>query len=245
MAMIPSTPINDYLGIPPISREKAQGNIYFGSTYGYQAGAENPITITSETFIPKELTWGMYGSLPPESKALLVQIMDAKAGTRNWNDEELKKTWSEGILMSESIVSNTGQRISPLEALRNFYLNPDGSPAQASGGRSGGGGSGRSVQTRLTDPTSAEALIDKSLQGYLGRAATASEKSAFLKALNTYERENPTVSTTSGDYTVTKGGAAPAQFAEEYARSQEGAAEFQAATTYFDSFLNALGNPVG
>lgn len=247
MAMIPSTPMNDRFGLPPIPPDSRPGQIYFGGTYGYQAGAAQPITTVEESWFPKESTWGMYANLPPESRALLVQIMDAKAGRRQWNEEELRKTWSEGILASESALVTSGERIDPLDILRRFYLNPDGSPTDyAKSGRGGsGGGSSRSVQTRLTDPMSADALVDKSLQGYLGRAATAYEKTAFLKALNKYEKENPTVTTTTGDYTVTKGGAAPAQFAEEFAMAQEGAAEYEAATTYLNSFLSALKNPVG
>jgi hypothetical protein len=39
---------------------------------------------------------------------------------------------------------------------------------------------------------------------------------------------------------VTTGGFNPSTFAEDYAQGMEGAAEFQAATTYLDAFINAL-----
>jgi hypothetical protein len=42
----------------------------------------------------------------------------------------------------------------------------------------------------------------------------------------------------------TRGGTDPYQFAEDYALAQEGSAEYQAATTYLDSFMSALDNPM-
>jgi hypothetical protein len=210
---------------------------------------QNPISVT-DRFIPTEDVWGGYASLPPEQVNTLIEIMNVKAGGRSWNPEELKGLWADGVLASNYAVRYAGERLSPLDALRRFYLYGEqvaGISEERRSGRGGGGGySGPITQTRLTDPKTAEGLLDNSLKSYLGRAATGKEKSAFLKALNRYEAENPTVTTPVGPGgTVTTGGAAPTQFAEEFAQAQEGAAEYGAATTYFDAFLDAIKNPVG
>lgn len=250
MADMASTPMNDRLGIPRITQGAASQGVYMGSKYGYQAGAKQAVTV-QDVFVPNEEAWGGYMNLSPDLQNTMVSIMNVKAGSRPWNPEELRKLWSEGVLASNYIVRQTGQRVSPIEALRRYYLGDEEVPGmgarRSSGGGGGGGGySGPVTQTRLTDPTTAENLLDTSLKNYLGRAATGKEKSEFLKALNRYEAENPTVTTPMGaGGSVTTGGAQPTVFAEKFARSQEGAAEFQAATTYLDSFLGALGNPVG
>jgi hypothetical protein len=113
-------------------------------------------------------------------------------------------------------------------------------------GRSGAGGAytGPVTQVRLTDPDTAMGLIDQSLQGALGRSASAQEKQRFLEALRKYEMANPTVTTGDQTGSVTTGGSNPQVFAQRFASAQEGAAEFKAATTFLDAFLGALGNPV-
>jgi len=256
--------MNDRLGIPPISKEAAATGVYMGSTYSYTPGrgAKTPggkgtsagATVSAQdVFVPTEEAWGGYGNLSPEVQRQMVQIMNAKAGSRPWNPEELKGLWSDGILMSNYIVRQTGERVSPVEALRRYYLGDgDGAAAARAAGTGGGGGgggggySGPVTQTRLTDPKTAENLLDNSLKSYLGRAATKKERSAFLNALREYEMENPTVTTPVGQAgSITTGGASPTAFAEEFAAAQEGAAEYGAATTYFDSFLDAIKNPVG
>jgi hypothetical protein len=74
-----------------------------------------------------------------------------------------------------------------------------------------------------------------------------------LKALNAVEKRSPSVTksvstTTPGvgtsrteSETSSRGGFNPSTFAEEYAQGQEGAAEFQAATTLLDTFIGSLG----
>ena len=252
---MPSTPLNSSLGLPPVSPSEAAGSVYMGSKYSYTPGAAGkggaPGTSAASTvgvedvLIPQEEAWGGYAALPPQSSALLDRIMDAKR-PYGWNQEERRGVWADGIMMSNSIVRQTGERVSPLEALRRTYLLENRSPGVGGGGGSGGGYSGPVSQTRLTDPLTAKTMLDNSLKSYLGRAATKQEESAFLKALKSYEMENPTVVTPQGPGgSITTGGTQPTAFAEQFAQSQEGAAEYQAATTYFDSFLSALKNPVG
>ena len=256
MASTVSTPLNDALGLPRITPQAASQGVYMGSRYTYQAGSQAPVT-REDTFVPTGDVWGAYASLSPEASKTLVQIMNAKAGKRSWNPEELKGLFSDGVLASNYIVSQTGEAVDPIEALARFYLDGQevpgmgqrdagGGAGAGAGGAGGGGYSGPITQTRLTDTVTAESLLDKSLKDYLGRAATDKEKSAFVKSLNRYEAENPTVTTPTGPGgSVTTGGAQPSVFAEQYARGQEGAAEYGAATTYFDAFLGALKNPVG
>lgn len=243
-----STPLNDRLGIPRLTPQQMSQGVYMGTKYGYQAGAEQPVTVISDEFVPIEEAYGAFGSLSPEGYKELVNIMNVKAGSRSWNPEELPKLLNQGIIAANYKVRNTGQRVTALEVLRDFYIGGGDAVGLDREKKSGGAGAytGPVTQTRLTDPTTAESLLDTSLKNYLGRAATKKEKSEFVRALNKYEAENPTVTTPMGPGgSVTTGGAQPTVFAEQFAQAQEGAAEYGAATTYFDAFLGALGNPVG
>lgn len=246
-----STPINSRFGktgLPPITPEAAASGVYSGTQYDYVGGSQG--VAAKDVFVPLQQAWGGYGAFSPEEEALMVQIMNAKRGVGQWGKQEISSVYADGIGMSNYIVASTGRRVTPLQALSDFYLKGEDIPgyeAPSTGRKGGGGGySGPVTQTRLSDPMTAESLLDNSLRTYLGRSATPKEKDKFLQALNSYERKNPTVTTPAGTgFTVTTGGAQPSVFAEEYAQAQEGAAEFQAATTYLDSFLKSLGNPVG
>jgi hypothetical protein len=82
----------------------------------------------------------------------------------------------------------------------------------------------------------------------MGRRASEDEIKSFLEQLNRNEKLNPTITTakgvtSSGGTTQTQkqeGGFDSANFAERWARSRKGAAEYQAATTYMDAFTKVI-----
>ena len=141
-------------------------------------------------------------------------------------------------------------RVSMLDVLGEWTKN--GLPESLSGGSRGGGGGGAfsSTQTQvtLTNEGTARRIINDALSRELGRAASKDELNKFLKTLNVNEKENPTITKTQGyssggsstSSSTTTGGFDSMDFAERFARSQEGYAEYQAATTYMDAFINAL-----
>lgn len=133
-----------------------------------------------------------------------------------------------------------------------------------SGGGSGGGGgvatsTNTSTSINLTDPATARGLIDNALASVIGRKATAKEQQAFLAALNAQEQASPSTSVTQSTTATTAGtgssnsntvsssqstgGFNAQQFAQEYAAGNKNAAEFQAATTYLDSFIKLISQP--
>jgi hypothetical protein len=123
-----------------------------------------------------------------------------------------------------------------------------GLPSTVSSEGSGGSYSSINRVISLTDEGSARKLLNNALSGYLGRTATDDENRAFLKALNLQERENPSVTKTTGyssgrnttQQQVVTGGMDKNDFADRFAKSQQGYAEYQAATTYLDAFIGAL-----
>lgn len=109
----------------------------------------------------------------------------------------------------------------------------------------------------LSDPTEADSVFVQALHQRLGRAPTDAEKHSFLAALNAAQRANPTVTKTqydldakSGQYATsatTTGGVNAGQFADDYTKknNQGEYGAYQAATTYFDAMMSALGTPGG
>jgi hypothetical protein len=140
--------------------------------------------------------------------------------------------------------------VSMLDVLGEWTKN--GLPESLRGGNRNGGGGGAfsSTQTQvtLTNEGTARRIINDALSRELGRAASKDELNKFLKTLNANEKQNPTITKTQGyssdgsstSSSTTTGGFDSMDFAERFARSQEGYAEYQAATTYMDAFINAL-----
>lgn len=98
------------------------------------------------------------------------------------------------------------------------------------------------------------AIFMNAAQSLLGRAPTVAETKAFQRQLNAYERANPSVTTTtqttsglgnSTSTSSTSGGvtaAAMQDMAQQAAQQNPEYGSYQAATTYFNSLLSAIGH---
>lgn len=197
----------------------------------------------------------MYAYVTKDQATSAFYTMDDKARRAltkmaNTLGVSAEAAWSRGIEAAISWFDNQGTRLTPLDALQRYI--DDGIKSGAiSGSGAGGPVTSTTTQVSLSSASNAKAILNNALSAHLGRAATAKEQAAFLKSLNAEERATPSVTTqtTSGSGTgsvstsaVTKQGMNPSQYAEDWARSREGAAEY-AAMGYLDSFLNSLANP--
>lgn len=108
------------------------------------------------------------------------------------------------------------------------------------------GGSATRTQTSISTKDEAYATLNSALRSFLGREATEEELGQFTTQLNTFERSNPEVTTTTGTGNTVTGGAGGAmgRMATDFARSQEGSAAFRAGTYYYDALLDAIDNPL-
>ena len=157
-----------------------------------------------------------------------VAAIDDKIPT----DERTRYKYVEAIRQAQQFTAvYPDNPLTPFEVLRRNAENA----VQVRAMRGGSGG-GTSRVVNLTNPDDAKSLVNASLQKYLGRDATDEEITEFTKALNKAERRNPIVTTK----TQKSGGVGSAQRAEDFARSQEGAAEFLAETQYSDWFQEAI-----
>lgn len=107
-----------------------------------------------------------------------------------------------------------------------------------------GGGDGRVASTRISDPTSAKALINTIFQDQLGRDASQEEVSKYTKALRKAQRSSPTVTTYAGEGQFqtqqTTGGINEQQFLIDRISGTD-EAKANKVLGFYETFMRALG----
>jgi hypothetical protein len=253
-------PQPDHLSMPP------RGGPTFVPTY-----LANPYNVRLDTnpdgttnMAAAAYVRNSWNVIPPSIQEPIYEALDKAYGKGNYTSAQVSALWKASTDDSANAVAMYSGRQdinkipSPLDMalqripqLAQNGLLPDGKLAKGAGG-AGGISTSFQKSIRLTDPGSARKLVDTALGQYLGRAATSEEQRTFMKALNAQEKAAPmmTQSTTSmsgrssSTSSVTTGGFDPNVFAEEYAQGQEGAGEFQAATSLLDTFIKSIGAKV-
>lgn len=181
----------------------------------------------------------LYALLPSEQAAQFTKVLDDYYGEGRWNTSYVRGLWEEAVDISAQEL-RAGRKLPVIDALSQVIAN-FGASGKAGGGGRGGGGPRITQTVNLTDPGTAEILIDQALQGYLGRKASDKEIKQFRKALTKAEMGAPQRVDVEGTTQIGSGGFNPSQFAQRYAEGMEGAAEYQAATTFLDAFIGAIG----
>lgn len=184
----------------------------------------------------------------------LVELMRAagKIGPRVHSEESIVDKFNSVAKSAASRYAATGN---PIDGDIYSYLNslvggdpagkdrPSNGPGRRSGGGGGGGAGGVATNVNLTDPGTAHALADQMLSQYLGREANPQELALFKQALAANEMANPQQRVSAGSSSVTSGGFNAQEFAKEWAMGQKGVPEYQAATTFLDTFIQSLSDP--
>jgi hypothetical protein len=195
----------------------------------------------------------------PEQQGWLFELVAAGRGHNSTGNGVFQALVAESAARGKQGERITPQQLAYEEALKKGWIKDGKVTLTSSSGSNGSSGSGSGSSFRstvnLTDPGTAKILVDQALTQYLGRKASEQEINEFRKALTAQEMSNPNTvqagttttkkgkKTTSSASLVQGGGFNPQAFAEQYALGQEGAAEYQAATTFLDTFMNSLGNP--
>ena len=122
------------------------------------------------------------------------------------------------------------------------YLDQEAAARLAEGGA--GGGPSVRRETRISDQTTAKALIDAIFKDTLGRKASGKEILKYTKAIQTAQKASPTVTrySTSGGVTssTTTGGINEQQYLiDQIAGTDE--VKANQVLGYYQTFMNALG----
>jgi len=211
----------------------AAGQVWTGAGV-YDSGA---ISASSDVYQSVEnLSKVDYQALPQNFKDTLRRQASKFYGA-GMMDSYLNGFWVQQVNAAAQYQSRTGERVSPVELYDYLSRNSANSMEGAAGK---GGASAPTKAVNLTDPDTANTLLDQALGTYIGRAANDTEKQMFRKALKEHELKNPSKTTVQGDTAIKSGGSNSATFAKDFAQQQEGSAEFVAATSLMDTFIDAL-----
>ena len=172
--------------------------------------------------------------------------------------EILDAVWQDAVDLAARFLAS-GKKVTPWKAaelMAQSGTSGGGSRYGSSGGAFTGNRSSTSRSVDLTDPATAKAITNDSLSQALGRAARPEELSQFLQVINSAERASPTVTSSNTRYdngeavsqsSTTSGGltsAARSQMVTDRAQGMPEYGAYQAASTYFNSLLDALDSPV-
>jgi len=234
-AGLPPSPFQQQHGIN-VNTSKA-GKVYIGPG---SSGAGQWVDLDTA----KGQTWML------SDRALQKMLGDAqkyKGWSKQISLENFPSFYSDMVDLSYQIQTQTGQMVVPQDAydwLAKRTNRTDQTATTGTGGSGSGSATATSKVVNLTNPSTARGLIDNALAQYLGRRPDEQEYAAFQTALNQAQKKNPQIQTTtkSGGTTssVVQGGLEPTQFAQEYARGQQGVAEVASATSLLDTFLKSI-----
>jgi len=176
----------------------------------------------------------------------LSQLNLAGYDTTKMNDSQIAQMWA-GYAQQAGAYYAAGSKMTPWDILakdrqsREAYMSTPRTVTQTQ------------TNVDLSSQGDAHAIFLQAAQSLLGRDPTKSEITSFQKALNSYEKKHPTVSTTTSNYlgdqlqtqnTTTKGGVKDATrqiMATEDVKADPEYGAYQAATTYFDAMMQMIG----
>jgi len=166
-----------------------------------------------------------------------------------------RQRW-EAVLTFAARKYAAGQKVSPY-AMTDYRADADAPDGKGRGGGAAapgeaGGGPRTRTETRLTNRSTAKALLNATFRAKLGRAVTEEEVNSFVAALNSSEKKAPVTevgeTNEAGSLVTgtTSGGVNPEQFAEDWAMSNKGgeANARMVGVDYMDAALKAIGAPV-
>ncbi len=176
----------------------------------------------------------------------LTNLNLAGYDTSSMKDEQIASLWGAYAQQSANYL-RSGQKLTPWDILakdraqREEYLNTPRTVTQTS------------KSFDMSTRGDAQAIFLAAAQQLVGRDPTKGEISAFQKALNKYEKANPTITKTTTNYlgdevtgqeSTTTGGVkdgARNVMAMEDIKADPEYGAYQAATTYFDALMEMIG----
>ena len=235
--------------VPGVQGQTAEPTVYMGSAYwqvpetGYQvANINNPLMNKKYAYYTLDQAKAVYYTFDDKQIAKLVELGSRYTGADKdklaADGQSIQRIWEAAVIAASEQSRATGQDVTPWEALERLakqskpYEDPNAYD-------------GPVATVNLSSPDGARSILNKSLRDELGRNPNDQEIESFYKALTAYQQNNPQVVTDNenGSERTVQEGANSQQFAEDYANSLEGAAEYDAATTFKDTLLRAIKAP--
>lgn len=207
----------------------------------YWAQFNNDKTATLSTVAGQYYNWDQ-----KTRNKFLSQLNLAGYDTSQLRDGQIAQLWGAYSQQAAEYFAR-GKKVTPWDVLamdmqqREAYMNTPRSVTQSS------------TSYDMSTREDAHGIFMTAAQQLLGRDPTKAEVASFQKALNAYEKANPTVTTQTTSYmgdtvtgqtSTTKGGVkegARQLMAVEDVKADPEYGAYQAATTYFDAMMDMIG----
>lgn len=197
-------------------------------------------TISGQTAGVDKVASTLYGMSQSERQQIALALKNAgyRVPTSGIFTDSLLNAYTTALQAAQVQAGRIGQTFDGTY-FNNYLINE----SQARQGEGAGGG-GRRVDVRISDPTSAKALINSIFKDQLGREANTEELKKYTKALQQAQKASPLVTTYGGQgsyqTTQTTGGLNEGQFlVNKIAGTDE--AKANKVLGFYETFMNALG----
>lgn len=206
----------------------------------WQKQTINPTGIISSTGVNR-VAIALYNMPVSSRKQIAVALKNAgyKVPTNGAYSDKLFSAYQTALQAAQIQASQLGQTFNDTY-FSNYLVNE----AAANAAAGAAGGPSKTIQTRISDATTAKALIDAIIQDQLGRNATAAEVKKYTTALQKAQKAAPITTTysTKGGVTTsqTTGGINEQQYLiDQIAGTDE--AKANKVLGFYETFMNALG----
>ena len=246
-------------GVSLMSGAVSEGSVYMGNpskndadNMSFTESNTGPVpnyVVDPGTYMSTELASAEFWKFTPEQDQQLSAIIKADTGFAPRSIDAKKAYWENLVKLTSSYTAATGDKMeSPWDMGARVV-------AQSSGGATPGGGPSvnfyETEQVNLTNPSTARKVMDDAIGQYLGRAPDKKEYDEFLKTLNGFQEDSPTITkgvtrnsggsnSTTNTQQSTEGGVDAGQVAKEFAMRDDQYQETTVETKGIDTFLNML-----
>ena len=246
-------------GVPYMAGSVSEGSVYMGNSskndadnMGFSESNTGPVPnygIKPGTYMSTELASAEFWKFTPEQDQQLSAIIKADTGYAPRGIAAKKAYWENLVQLTSAYTAATGDKMqSPWDMGAKVV-------AQSSGGKTPGGGPSvnfyETEQVNLTNPSTARRVMDDAIGQYLGRAPDKKEYDEFLKTLNGFQEDSPSITkgvtrnsggsnSTSNTQQSTEGGVDVGQVAKEFAMRDDQYQETTVETKGINTFLNML-----
>lgn len=161
------------------------------------------------------------------------------------------QVWAAAVEQAAKFYSYANKKITPYEAI-NYLAGGGAGLSGGGGGYKAGTTTSTGKQFQIPDPQAAEAAVKTIFQGAVGRDPTDGELKRYSSVLIAKAKASPTVTRTTtttdteGNQTSTSsssGGYDAATTLKDPLQKTNEYGSYQAATTYMNALLGAIGNP--
>lgn len=158
-----------------------------------RAGRGGPKVMKDRTSTVEEVAGSYYSWDNGQKNKFVTQLALAGYDVENMRDAQLAQLWG-GYVQQASTYFSNGKKLTPWDMLakdrqqREAYMNTPRSETTTS------------TSTDLSTFEDARAVMYEVARSLLGRAPTKTESKQIQSVLNSYEKANPTVTTTTTNY---------------------------------------------